>query len=214
MFGWLWGPGAEAKAAERERLVAHVRKKLPELRKLKRKAIDRWGVFIPEWWEYAKENFARGSLEHELTDIRGHGWQDLAAIVDEVMEAREVRDLPVSGHDYEAIVAAELRGLGWEVEPTAGSGDHGVDLVAGKGTLRVAVQCKRFKGRVGTAAVQAVVGGAAYYQANRTAVVTTGNFTAAAHELAAANGTVLLEHADLPEFDRLLAARWGPWRTT
>ncbi len=207
MFGWLSSKphlSAEGKQKELDQIIEYVRGKLPELRKLKRKSKDKFGVYVEHKWEFQKRMFSNSSADNELKWMRGHGWTHIYALIDKIMEARQEISGSLSGHEYEFLVAAILRSHGWSVEQTAGSGDHGVDLVASNTGLRVAIQCKRFKGSVGTSAVQSVVGGSAFYQANKTAVVTTGIFTPAAIELAAVTRTALLEHDDLPRLNSML----------
>jgi restriction system protein len=90
----------------------------------------------------------------------------------------------MSGVEFEEFVAAQLRTRGWGVTRTAGAGDYGVDLVARKDGIRMAVQCKRLAKAVGVAAVQQVVSGAPHHRCNQTVVVTNQGFTRAAHRLA------------------------------
>src|ERR1700744_5754268 len=77
----------------------------------------------------------------------------------------------MSGVAFEEFVAAQLRVAGWSVAPTASTGDYGVDLIAKKDGVRMAVQCKRLAKAVGVAAVQQVVSGARQHGCNRTVVV-------------------------------------------
>ncbi len=105
-------------------------------------------------------------------DLR-HAMSDLAAIDD------------MSGIEFEEFVAAQLRTVGWGVTHTASTGDYGVDLVAQKDRVRMAVQCKRQAKAVGVAAVQQVVSGARHHGCDRAVVVTNQAFTKAARQLAA-----------------------------
>jgi restriction system protein len=90
----------------------------------------------------------------------------------------------MSGVEFEEFVAAQLRTRGWGVTHTASAGDYGVDLVAKKDGIRMAVQCKRLAKAVGVAAVQQVVSGALQHGCNQTVVVTNQGFTKAAYRLA------------------------------
>jgi restriction system protein len=90
----------------------------------------------------------------------------------------------MSGVEFEEFVAAQLRTRGWGVTRTPSAGDYGVDLVAKKDGVRMAVQCKRLAKAVGVAAVQQVVSGAPHHGCNQTVVVTNQGFTKAAHRLA------------------------------
>jgi len=64
------------------------------------------------------------------------------------------------------------------------TGDYGADLILRKDHQRIAVQAKCYIGSVGVAAVQETLSGMAYYQCHSAWVVTTGNFTVNALELA------------------------------
>ena len=113
-------------------------------------------------------------------------------------------DVPDNGHDFEHWVAAKLKGAGWTASVTQASGDDGVDVIAEQGGLRVAVQCKRFKGSVGNKAVQEVYSGMKHMQLERAVVVSTGKYTKAAQDLASTTGVVLLTEHDIPHLWDLL----------
>lgn len=103
----------------------------------------------------------------------------------------------MSGVEFEEFVAAQLRTRGWGVTRTASAGDYGVDLVAKKDGIRMAVQCKRLAKAVGVAAVQQVVSGALQHGCNQTVVVTNQAFTKAAHRLATTHGCRLVGREQL-----------------
>jgi restriction system protein len=90
----------------------------------------------------------------------------------------------MSGVEFEEFVAAQLRTRGWSVTYTGGTGDYGVDLIARKNGIRMAVQCKRLAKAVGVAAVQQVVSGALHHGCDQSVVVTNQTFTKAARQLA------------------------------
>jgi restriction system protein len=98
----------------------------------------------------------------------------------------------MSGVEFEEFVAAQLRTVGWGVIYTVSTGDYGVDLIAKKGGVRMAVQCKRLGKAVGVAAVQQVVSGALHHGCNQSVVVTNQAFTKAARQLAATHGCRLV----------------------
>ena len=98
----------------------------------------------------------------------------------------------MDGFEFEHFLAAHFRTLGYKVTETQQSGDFGVDLILKKSGETIAVQAKKKQGgTIGIAAVQEVVGGIAYYNADRAMVVTNQRFTTAAKELAAVNGVEL-----------------------
>ena len=67
---------------------------------------------------------------------------------------------------------------------TKGSGDYGVDILAEKDGITYAIQCKRYTGPVGVAAVQQAYAGRDYYDRMVGAVLTNQYFTAPAVEAA------------------------------
>lgn len=99
----------------------------------------------------------------------------------------------MSWRDFEKYLAHLFRSLGYKVELTPPSGDFGVDLILTDGTgKRIAVQAKRWKNKkVGNDAVQAVVGGAAYYKCSQTIVITTSGYSDQAVKMAKETGTHL-----------------------
>ena len=109
----------------------------------------------------------------------------------------------MSGTDFEDFVAAQLRIAGYSVAPTASTGDYGVDLIAKKDGVRMAVQCKRLAKAVGVAAVQQVVAGALHHGCNRTVVVTNQTFTKAARQLAGTHRCRLVGRTQLQSWTRI-----------
>jgi restriction system protein len=106
--------------------------------------------------------------------------------------------------EFEAFCAEQIQKAGWDARITQASRDQGVDVIAGKGDLRVVLQCKLYSNPVGNKAVQEIVAGRAHERANYGAVVTNTTYTTPAEELAATNGILLLHYSDLPQLDALL----------
>lgn len=109
------------------------------------------------------------------------------------------------GHREFEFACAEIMGRqGWRTRVTKGSGDQGVDLIAERNGIKVAVQCKMYSGVVGNGAVQEVYSGKSFYGADIGIVVTTSGFTSSAKELARALDVYLLHESQLTELDRIL----------
>lgn len=70
------------------------------------------------------------------------------------------------------------------VETTPVTGDHGADLLIRVGSVRIAIQAKRYTGVVGNAAVQEIFAAKQFYDADFAMVVTTSRFTNPAKVLA------------------------------
>lgn len=111
---------------------------------------------------------------------------------------------PNDGHDFEYWVSSNLVKFGWKASVTKASGDDGVDVIAERDGLRVAVQCKLYKGSVGNKAVQEVYTGMKHMQLDRAVVISTGQYTKAAQSIASTTGVLLLSEHDIPHLWDLL----------
>ena len=90
----------------------------------------------------------------------------------------------LSGIEFEDYLAELFKSQGYQVEMTPLTGDYGADLILHKDQQRIAVQAKCYTGSVGISAVQEALSGMAYYRCHSAWVVTTGNYTPNAVELA------------------------------
>lgn len=113
--------------------------------------------------------------------------------------------LAMSPSEFEFAVARILRRRGYRLRVVGGPGDGGVDLV---GTSprgrRVIVQCKRLAPgqKVGTPAIQKLLGSGVMAGADRLVFVTTAEFTADARSIASAHGIKLISGSRLVAMDR------------
>lgn len=103
----------------------------------------------------------------------------------------------LSGTEFEEYLAGLFQQQGYLVELTPTSGDYGADLLLTKEGQRIAVQAKCYTGSVGVAAVQEALSGMAYYQCQFAWVITTGNYTNNAVELAKKSQVRLLDSNEL-----------------
>ena len=101
------------------------------------------------------------------------------------------------GQRFEQDTVSRLRGLGWEAETTAVTGDWGADVVAHAGNERLVVQCKDYGSPVGVAAVQEVAYARTHYRAQLAAVVARNGYTKAARQAASRVDVALLDIDDL-----------------
>lgn len=114
----------------------------------------------------------------------------------------------LSGQDYERFAASYLVEQGFrDIEMTRASGDYGVDILASKGGIRYAVQCKYYSSHVGISAVQQAAAGMTYYGCQRAMVITNSTFTSAAKALADKTGVILLEEV-VPRSDPMKLLLW------
>ena len=101
----------------------------------------------------------------------------------------------ISGIDYEYMCADYLERNGYyDVEVTQASGDQGIDIIAWKDSIKYGIQCKYYKGSVGNKAVQEAFTGAKFYNCNKAMVMTSGEYTSSAIELANQIGVKLVEY--------------------
>ncbi|WP_339673859.1 restriction endonuclease [Dasania marina] len=107
----------------------------------------------------------------------------------------------MTGIDYEHFCADILRKNGWKVDVSQASNDQGVDIMAYKDDLAVAIQCKKYSKPVGNSAVQEIVAGKQFRGAHVAAVVTNNSYTPSAKKLANTTDVFLLHHNDLAQAD-------------
>ena len=98
----------------------------------------------------------------------------------------------MEGHEFEYACAELLRHSGYrDVTVTQGAGDYGIDILARRGSVKYAIQCKRYKSNVSVKAVQEAGVGCDYYRCDAAAVMTNSNFTKQAMNLAKTTGVRL-----------------------
>ena len=84
----------------------------------------------------------------------------------------------MDGKTFEKACADILKHHGFsKVEITGRSGDGGVDILACKGNIKYAIQCKRYKNKLGNSSIQEVFSGKAYYHCDKAVVMTNSYFT-------------------------------------
>lgn len=91
----------------------------------------------------------------------------------------------MEGHEFEHFCAGLLQKAGYtDIEVTKGSGDNGIDVLAGKEGIKYGIQCKCYASDIGVKAVQEAYSGARYYDCHVPVVLTNRFFTKPAQELA------------------------------
>lgn len=84
----------------------------------------------------------------------------------------------LSGFEFEEFVATLLIQNGYRnVNKTKSSGDFGADIIAEKGNIRYAIQCKRFNSKIGPKPIGEVLRGKNRYNCNAGIVITNNYFT-------------------------------------
>lgn len=103
----------------------------------------------------------------------------------------------LTGEEFENYLQEIFIELGYSAKTTPKSHDYGADLIINKHDIKTVVQAKRYKGNVGIAAIQQIIGAKAFYKADECMVVTNQYFTASAKKLAQANRVKLMDRNDL-----------------
>lgn len=117
-----------------------------------------------------------------------------------------LRQLELDGVDamdprrFEQFVAELLQARGYRTQLTQASHDFGVDVVASRGSQRLAVQVKHYSSPVSGHAIAEALLGMPHYHCNACMVVTNNRFTRAAIKAAAPHPCTLV--------DRLQLAQW------
>jgi restriction system protein len=158
-----------------------------------------------------KSSQDRASLRAQLDAARAR----LAALQGEIRNAElnnsvqlrreqlvQVNWKAMRGPQLEAFLAVVFTELGYAVEMIGAAGDQGVDLIATRDDLRIAIQSKGYVDSVSNAAVQEVYAGMTYHRCDACAVITNSRFTSGAAELARRTNCMLVDENRLPSLIR------------
>ena len=104
----------------------------------------------------------------------------------------------MTGAEFEQYLRVLLDKLGFRVRITKASNDFGADLII-EGDVRVVIQAKRYKKRVGIRAVQEINSARDYYNAHEAWVITNNFFTTPAIKLAQSSNVKLIDRYELVE---------------
>ena len=117
---------------------------------------------------------------------------------------KTIEDIDImSGFEFENYVSSLFENMGFNVSNTKLTQDQGVDIIAKKGNYNYAIQTKCYKGTIGNFAIQEVVAGLKYYNADKAIVITNSTFTKSAIELARSNNVELWDREVLKEKIRI-----------
>lgn len=152
---------------------------------------------------FTKEQLERieGGVELPVTSNNGPGAESCNHdnLQEHIFSEISVVD-GMEGHEFEYFCANLLRKNGFtEVGVTRGSGDQGVDVLATKGGIKYAVQCKNYATPLSNKPVQEVSAGKVFYNCHVGVVLTNSTFTPGAISLANATGVLLWDRSTLIE---------------
>ncbi|MFC6377545.1 restriction endonuclease [Tatumella terrea] len=197
----------ERSLIEEEIFIKKARKYQDILLRKRRNLIifDDYGFEDTKKWEEEKHSFLRKLDLESFWDF--HSIQDASLMIDVILNTciTPIDDFNdnMSPREYESFCSQILSDAGWESRVTKGSGDQGVDVIAKKGKITVAIQCKLFNQPVGNSAVQEVYSGAKFYGADKAIVVTNNTYTPHARTLANSTNVMLIHHNDLKNIELL-----------
>lgn len=104
----------------------------------------------------------------------------------------------MDGFEFEKYMKQVYEILGYSAHHTPLSGDQGADLILTSNEgIRIAVQLKRYSGKVSNKAVQEVVAAKAFHKCTKGMVVTNSYFMDSAIQLARANDVNLINRTGL-----------------
>jgi restriction system protein len=162
---------------------------------------------LPEWPQSALDALNAYLLAHAayLPEGRLWGLSDVSSIIrHKYLLAISPKDVlrTVSPRDFEYLIAALFRKLGYEANVTQQSRDGGADIVCwkrdGMVTESMLIECKHRSGRVGADVVRQLAGAVSELGASKGVIVTSGSFTVPAVRFANQTGRI-----QLIDFDRL-----------
>lgn len=114
--------------------------------------------------------------------------------IDEIIEkenkhktiAKKVEQLyELTPREFEEWTANLFNSLGYEkITLTPQSNDKGIDVLAEKNGMKIAVQCKKFKGLVVSPDIQKFIGAIKYAEVDKGFLITTGTYSVEAEKMA------------------------------
>ena len=168
-----------------------------------------YNKFIPELLEFLKDNSnvlkEIGEYHDDPDPQISMGQESINFLISRIEEDIEKLNSDseysedMDPFEYEHYCASEFNKTGWEAKATQGSSDQGVDVKATKNGIVLVAQCKKFAKPVGNKAVQEVVAGMKYYEANKGVVIAPNGFTNSAEKLAQANNIKLIHHNEIKD---------------
>lgn len=105
--------------------------------------------------------------------------------------------LALDPRQFEEYIGQLYKSKGFTTEVTPYSNDKGVDIIMFKDSVKYVVQCKKYKGTVGSPDIQKFIGAMDHAQADKGIFVTTGLFSFEAEKMAKEHPIVLVNRIDL-----------------
>ena len=136
-------------------------------------------------------------IQHQKSIKTKESLDNHSSIIDDENKTVNTFD-NLDGLEFENWCANLLRNNGFiNVKVTRASGDQGVDILAEKGEIKYAIQCKCYSSDLGNSPIQEVHAGKSMYNCHVGVVMTNRHFTSGAKELANATGVLLWDREKL-----------------
>ncbi|MCW1876256.1 restriction endonuclease [Erwinia sp. INIA-01] len=211
----------ESRDLDEEQFRSLTAQHLPVLARKKRMLVtyDDYGNVIYDRWAKEKEYYINklDYVAYSTPFYNGLYPREQRRLLDDIVEEY------MASHDEESVYSEEMSPIeyehhcadllwqqGWDTRVTQGSGDQGVDVLAVKYGIQLALQCKKYASPVGNKAVQEIIAGKGFYGADVGLVVSNNTYTLSARQLALSHSIILLHHEDLANIDELLGIQESP----
>jgi|GEM_PF-1216492 len=157
------------------------------------------------------------SLEINVQKLKNILTEKIQDITDEVVEEslkikpldQPLRFADLSGPDFERLLVKLYEAVGYKVQHTGRAGDQGADLILIMDGKRYLVQAKNYTGTVSNDAVREAFSGLNIHHCTKAIVVTTGEFTKGALELAKSDNVQLVGKTELQkQLIKYLHEKW------
>lgn len=139
-----------------------------------------------------------------LPDGKFQGLQDAKALVRaKFIYAKHPESilLSVDPYEFELLISALYKEMGYKTDITKKSGDGGVDVKAEKGSVgekeKILIQCKKYRDKVGESYIRDLYGALNAAKSNKGVLVTTSDFTGPAKKFASDNNIELINGKEL-----------------
>jgi restriction system protein len=187
-------------------IVVHHKDEL-SLRRKQLTLTKNYGLVDETKWSSEKDNFVNEKVITTVGQLSFENTNLLLSYIDEITSnySKGVEDFDehMSPNDYEHWVASTLKKYNWATKVTQAVGDQGIDVIATQSGIKLVIQCKLYSNNVGNSAVQEIVAGKLFENANFAVVVTNSSFTKSARQLAVSSGVFLLHHDQLKDLNSL-----------
>lgn len=207
-FAFLWNPEEQTIRSKvaRKNLLKTLEKRSEQKRPERNRLTDLNVDKIDEMGGYELDGFLKSVFKS-----LGYFWKNLLKALEKRSEQKRLKrnrltDINVilakidgmGGYEFEVFMQHVCEQLGYSVYRTKSSGDQGADLIlTSKDRTKIAVQIKRYSGKVSNGAVQEVVASKGFYKCTEGRVVTNSYFTNSAKQLAKANDIDLIDRDEL-----------------